>query len=334
MAFRRVVAQRLFGVSRMAVTNCRVSSPCTAAQSKVLNQAGSRIASDPGDYYGFIFRRYIHRHSSSLSPGLRFLPTGEKLVEKVRELDNARSGRIRLDGLRLAKEEEEAAAAAAAEEEGKQVLKDAVKILQLSQLEMVKSSLKKVEKDCVSYPEFVDICAKACASVDDGVRFAKMLDQSGSVIVFGNTVFLKPEKIVKAIQGLIPGAAAPPLLTTGEDSRRKELQKMEEQKAGIDRRARQAVRRELWGGLGFLVVQTVAFMRLTFWELSWDVMEPICFYVTSMYFMAGYAFFLRTSKEPSFEGFFHSRFSAKQRRLMQACNFDAHRYDMLKKMVL
>jgi len=79
------------------------------------------------------------------------------------------------------------------------------------------------------------------------------------------------------------------------------------------------------------VVQTAAFMRLTFWELSWDVMEPICFYVTSFYFMLGYAFFLRTSKEPSFEGFFQSRFSAKQKRLIKACNFDLEKYNELRK---
>ncbi|KAF8409903.1 hypothetical protein HHK36_002422 [Tetracentron sinense] len=60
-------------------------------------------------------------------------------------------------------------------------------------------------------------------------------------------------------------------------------------------------------------------------------MEPICFYVTSVYFMAGYAFFLRTSKDPSFEGFFESRFSAKQRRLMKINNFDMGRFNQLRK---
>lgn len=106
---------------------------------------------------------------------------------------------------------------------------------------------------------------------------------------------------------------------------------MEKQKAAIDQKADALVRRELWCGLGFLVVQTAGFMRLTFWELSWDVMEPICFYVTSMYCMAGYTFFLRTSKEPSFEGFYQSRFDVKQRRLMGVHNFDIARYKELRK---
>lgn len=106
---------------------------------------------------------------------------------------------------------------------------------------------------------------------------------------------------------------------------------MENKKVEIDKKADSLVRRELWLGLAYLVVQTAGFMRLTFWELSWDVMEPICFYVTSIYFMACYAFFLRTSKEPSFEGFFQSRFSSKQKRLMKLRNFDFDRYSELRK---
>lgn len=106
---------------------------------------------------------------------------------------------------------------------------------------------------------------------------------------------------------------------------------MEDQKVEIDTKAEALVRRELWAGLGYMVVQTAAFMRLTFWELSWDVMEPICFYVTSAYFMLGYTFFLRTAKEPSFEGFFQSRFNAKQTRLMKTHDFDVKRYNELRK---
>lgn len=117
------------------------------------------------------------------------------------------------------------------------------------------------------------------------------------------------------------------------DPRLREFEELKSQKAEIDRKAETLVRRELWGGLGYLVVQTIGFMRLTFWELSWDVMEPICFYVTSVYFMAGYAFFLQTSKEPSFEGFYQSRFDSKQKRLMKLQNFDIDRYNELRKII-
>lgn len=75
---------------------------------------------------------------------------------------------------------------------------------------------------------------------------------------------------------------------------------------------------------------SMASMRLTFWELTWDVMEPICFFLTLMYFIARYIFFIRTLKEPSFEGFYQTRFSTKQKRLMKLHNFDIERYNQLK----
>ncbi|KAL6551667.1 hypothetical protein OROGR_007821 [Orobanche gracilis] len=323
MAFKNILPQRLFRLSRFtnaSTTTCRVSSPCAAAQSKTLHHptAPDNLAPDPGD--DGIFRRYIHHQAAATSPELRFLPTGEKLLEKLREMDISRE-RIRIDGLRPPPPSAEESP------EGMITVKDAVKILKLSQLETVKSSLRQIEKDFVSYPEFLEICAKDCSSIDQGLEFSKMLDQSGSVIVLGNIVFLRPEQVVKAIQGLIPM----PTSHSPDDPRLKELQEMEKEKSKIDRKAKLLVQRELWCGLGYLIVQTAAFMRLTFWELSWDVMEPICFYVTSIYFMGGYAFFLRTSKEPSFEGFYQSRFGAKQKRLIKAEKFDVERYNELKK---
>lgn len=111
----------------------------------------------------------------------------------------------------------------------------------------------------------------------------------------------------------------------------RELKEMEVTRSEIEASAEAEVRRELWAGLALLAAQTAGFMRLTFWELSWDVMEPVCFYVTSLYFMLGYAFFLRTSRDPSFEGFFQSRLDAKRRRLIKKRNFDVGRFNELKR---
>lgn len=188
MALKKLLAQRLFGKSRItnaAVTNCRVSSPCTAALSKAMSS--NKLASDPGD--DGIFRRYLHRQSaaaSSASAGLRFLPTGQKLLERIREMDIAR----RLD----------TPSPAPAEEEEKEVttpltVKDAVKILKVSQLEIIKARLREIEKDQISYSELVEICAKECSSDDSAIEFAKMLDQSGSVIVLGKIVYIRPEQV-------------------------------------------------------------------------------------------------------------------------------------------
>ncbi|CAA0832744.1 Calcium uniporter protein 2- mitochondrial [Striga hermonthica] len=334
MAFTRMLAPRLLRTFRSAsasTTNCRVSSPCAAAQSVVLNRptAPSNLSPDPGD--DGVFRRYIHNQSAAAgaaSADPRFLPTGEKLLEKLRGMGIARQ-RIRIDSLMPppAAEVEEVEKEPPLPE-GTITVKDAVKILRVSQLEAVRSRLRRIERDCIPYSEFVEICAVDCSSVEQGIEFAKMLDQSGSVIVLGKIVFLRPEQVVKAIQGLIP---VPTPSRTLDDPSMQELCELEKRKSQIDIKAKLLVQRELWCGLGYLIVQTAALMRLTFWELSWDVMEPICFSLTSFYFMGGYAFFLRTSKEPTFEGFFQSRFGSKQKKLMKAEKFDVERYNELKK---
>lgn len=201
------------------------------------------------------------------------------------------------------------------------------RVLRGSLTELIKGKLMEVGKDWVSYKEFLGIIEENCGQNKDEIfKFAKMMDDCGVVIVLGNSVCLRPMKVAKVIQGLVK----PPMLDP-TDPRRQELDLLENQKVEIDQKAEALVRRELWAGLGFIMAQTAAFMRLTFWELSWDVMEPICFYVTSAYFILGYTFFLRTSKEPSFEGFFQSRFCSKQKRLIKNRDFDIERYNELKK---
>ncbi|CAI0554580.1 unnamed protein product [Linum tenue] len=323
MAFTKTLAERLFKISRIStnqsLTNCRISSSATARSR--IPQSKPKFAPDPGDNAGF--RRLFHRKAAA---GTAERPlakpfqvgAGGNLMEKLRVFDIVRD-RVRLDGL-----VPPPPVVNGSEEE--LTVDDAKKLLRVARLEMVKSKLRDAERNWMPRSEFVRICGEVCSDPDETNRVARALDESGTVIVLGDAVFLKPKQVVKAIGGLIPFPATNP-----NDPRKKELDHLEQQKALIDQKAIARVRRELWGGLGYLVIQTAAFMRLTFWELSWDVMEPICFYVTSVYVMAGYTFFLRTSREPTFEGFFQSRFLAKQRKLMKAQKFDLERYNELRK---
>ncbi|OWM84607.1 calcium uniporter protein 3, mitochondrial-like [Punica granatum] len=316
MALKRTLAQRLFNiskVSRQALTGgCRAAP---AAQSGIVSRSQPAIDDDPGD--NGVFRRYLHKRAVT-TPELRSaVPLGDGLRERIKALDVAR-GRIRLDGLTPPP-------APVGEEPPELTAEDARKLLRVAQLEAVRARLREIREIWITYPEFVRVCGEVCSDPGQGIGLAKLLDESGNVVVFENMVLLRPDMVTKAIAGLIP------LPERGRnDPRRKELKELEKVKSEIEREAESQVRKELWAGLGFLVVQTAAFMRLTFWELTWDVMEPICFYVTSFYFIVGYAFFLKTSREPSFEGFFHSRLLAKQKRLMRAQNFNLKRYEELR----
>ncbi|KAK8587054.1 hypothetical protein V6N13_086061 [Hibiscus sabdariffa] len=320
MALRKTLAEKLCNIWRIsspALTNCRIPSP--AVQNRMAQSPGKATRAMkvdiPGDGKG-MFRRFHHKGAMA-SPAVRKLPMGEDLMERLRD-------GIRLDGLVPVLEATSAMSEAptlclSAEE--------AKKLLKAAQLEVVKSKLRETGKTWISYADFIRICRESCSDEEQGLQYAKMLDESGCAIVLGNIVVLRSEQVAKVLEGLIPLPGS-----MSNDRRRKQLMELEKKKAMIDSEADSMVRRELRLGLAFLVVQTAGFARLTFWELTWDVMEPICFFLSSMYFMAGYAFFLRTSKEPCFEGFYQGRFAAKQKQLFQAYNFDVRRYNELKAM--
>ncbi|KAF5181321.1 Calcium uniporter protein 2 protein [Thalictrum thalictroides] len=300
-----------------------------------LNASGGGSDNDQKSDIGGFFRRFLQKRAivqsattKSSNPSKLF---GDKLMNKLKDMnmneDNLR--RLRLDGLypypptvlELKPPEEEKA-----EMMNNVSIEDAKKLLRVSQVQMLKAKFRQIPQNRISYNEFLEICVENSGSDHQGLTFAKMLDDSGSVIVLGNLVFLRPEQVTKAIEGILPLSIPQP-----NDAKQKELEKMEKEKMEIDKEAEALVRKELWAGLGFMVAQTAGLMRLTFWELSWDVMEPICFYITSIYFMAGYSFFLRTSKDPSFEGIFASRFTAKQKCLMKKKNFDLQKFNELRR---
>jgi hypothetical protein len=277
----------------------------------------SGITSDAGD--SGIRRRFLHKREF-FSPEV--VPRGGNLLEKLRELSFP-NNRIRLDEMLPPPTPEKTSP----DLFPAVTVADVKKLMRAAEMEMVKSRLREIGKNWVPYSEFVRVCGENSSDPEQGNRVANMLDEAGNVIVLGKFVCLKPEELTSAVSGLIPTHES-----TLDAATRQEFEQLEIIKSDIDKRADDMVRRELWAGLGLIMAQTVGFFRLTFWELSWDVMEPICFYVTSTYFMAGYAFFLRTSKEPSFEGFYKSRFEAKQRRLIKMLDFDIDRFTKLHKM--
>ncbi|XP_015069463.1 calcium uniporter protein 1, mitochondrial-like [Solanum pennellii] len=314
MAFKKTLPQRIFSAykfSAPSLTTCRIaSSTLVEVKSTIYDKI---TTSDPR-------RRFLHQSLASSSEIQRSLiPAGEKLRKKLHEMDVITRDRTRLiNGTVLlppwAPPRPES-------------VEDARKILRLSRLETLKSRIRKIKKSSILFAEFIEICKETCNLDDDqGIEFAKRLDDSGDVIVLGNIVFLRPNQVIQAMQELMPMHQL-----NHEKERMKELEEMEVVKTSIDNKAESLVRKEMWFGLGCFIVQTTAFMRFTFWDLTWDVMEPICFYVTSAYFMATYFFFLKTSKEPSFQGFFQARFSTKQKRLMKLHNFNLQRYNELRR---
>nr|XP_043618433.1 calcium uniporter protein 4, mitochondrial-like [Erigeron canadensis] len=325
MALRRTITKRLLIKDQTQTPSPMGAERTPSAKSYFHHEqkTSPTAGGDPGLFRRFLQRRKINQSSTTIMSvsGLFSFPVGEKLREKMKISNGGGDNhqRLRFDGLKSPTPADHHVTNCVGIS-----VNDARKILRFSQLQKVRDAVKKISANSITYSEYVTLCIGACCNHDQGVEFSKMLDEAGDVIVIGSIVFLRPDQLAKSMEKLISQSIAIP-----NDPRKQQLEELEKQKAFIDQKSLSQVRSELYCGLGFLIVQTLGFMRLTFWELSWDVMEPICFFVTSFHFALAYMFFIKTSKEPTFEGYFQRRFKTKQRKLMEVSRFDLQRYNEL-----
>ncbi|GMI83121.1 hypothetical protein like AT2G23790 [Hibiscus trionum] len=320
MALRKTLVKR--PLSCCVISSCLVARENSSVSRPYTILRREYVATPDSGERGFLGRFFHRRAFGQLSP--RFpeifsVPVGQKLREKLRGI-NVTGDRLRLDGLAPPKDTVDGDLSTKISGE------DARKLLRVFQMAKLKSKFREMEKSWISYHAFSQVCHEECGNEAQASELAKMLDQSGNVIVLGNVVFLRPEQVIKSVENILSESIVLP-----NDPRRKEVEDLEKQKSEIDKKAESLVRGELYCGLGLVVVQTLGFMRLTFWELNWDVMEPICFFVTSLHFALAYAFFLRTSTEPTFHGYFQQRFKAKQKKLMRIHCFDIQKYNKLRR---
>lgn len=67
-----------------------------------------------------------------------------------------------------------------------------------------------------------------------------------------------------------------------------------QQKAELSAQADRKTNIMTWVGLGLMSVQFGILARLTWWEYSWDIMEPVTYFVTYGTAMAMYAYYCIT----------------------------------------
>ncbi|KAI5057488.1 hypothetical protein GOP47_0027503 [Adiantum capillus-veneris] len=207
---------------------------------------------------------------------------------------------------------------------------EARKLLKLMKVEDFKKHMHSTGKHCMPLEEVVDLCKQTGTANNDAEAgdVLKSLDEAGAILIFRRKVFLEPEKVAEALSRAMP-------LPLGQenDPRNQELARLQKEKEEIDTIAHKQVRNMLWGAFGVLSAQSAIFFRLTFWELSWDVMEPITFFVTSSSLLAGFFFFVITKRDPSYHDFMDTLFSSKQRKLMKKRNFDVERFKELQVLI-
>lgn len=205
---------------------------------------------------------------------------------------------------------------------------EARRLMRLVNVKALKEKLGMEEKEMISYNELLTACETmgVAKSPEEAAAFARVLDDAGVVLLFRDKVYLHPDKVVDLVRKAVPIALLPE-----DDPCKDELKQLQEKKEEIDMLAHKQVRRILWAGLGLAVVQVGLFFRLTFWEFSWDVMEPIAFFTTTTGIVIGYAYFMITSRDPTYQDLLKRLFLSRQRKLIKRYNFDIQRFIELQK---
>ncbi|KAH9618167.1 hypothetical protein KSS87_000264, partial [Heliosperma pusillum] len=175
-------------------------------------------------------------------------------------------------------------------------LEEVKKLMRLVDVEALKRKLAGEGKEVIGYGELLKACegVGVARSVDEAAKLAKVLDEAGVVMLFRDKVYLHPHKLSVHANATVTAKSYP---NASRDPTNR--------KVGL-------------------------FFRLTFWEFSWDVMEPIAFFTTASGLVIGYAYFMFTSKDPSYQDLMKTIFLSRQRKLFKKYSFDISRFKELR----
>uniref|UniRef100_A0A0K8VE55 Calcium uniporter protein, mitochondrial n=2 Tax=Bactrocera latifrons TaxID=174628 RepID=A0A0K8VE55_BACLA len=86
-----------------------------------------------------------------------------------------------------------------------------------------------------------------------------------------------------------------------------------------------------WVGLSLMAVQFGVLARLTWWEYSWDIMEPVTYFVTYGTTMALYAYYCLTKSEYTYETVRNRLFLITMHKKAKRKSFDIEKYNQLRR---
>ncbi|EPY29878.1 hypothetical protein AGDE_09732 [Angomonas deanei] len=184
----------------------------------------------------------------------------------------------------------------------------------------------------ISRETFDQLC-KQC-QVDDSAAALTALEEAAAVVSLhdGKLVHLRPVLYVNTLAAMEAGgqaAAGNFLLEKVEQNiqalEAEELRMRKSLEPAIAKAARW--RRTLWGGSLLLAgCQLAIISRLTYFDLDWDIMEPVSYIVGIGTALAFYVYFLRYDVEHTYENF-DQRYLVKKVRQYAPKDFDWNQYE-------
>mmetsp|Transcript_9907 Transcript_9907/g.29757 ORF Transcript_9907/g.29757 Transcript_9907/m.29757 type:complete len:428 (+) Transcript_9907:110-1393(+) len=181
----------------------------------------------------------------------------------------------------------------------------------------------------IPYEHLLDLCQKlgAAGTRAEAQAVAQALCTAGTVLRFRTQVYLRPDEVAHGVLSALPDTLED--LQAREAELEAELEPLRQHKVAVDRAAHRRSKAVMWGGFALLVGQFSLFYWLTWYELSWDVMEPVAYFVSLGTAIAFYLFFLMTNEPFDYRPFQQKLFSRWQRSRLNETHFDQQTYDRL-----
>lgn len=228
-------------------------------------------------------------------------------------------------------------------------IEDAQSIVEREHFGKVRSRLESDPRKKISYHEYEKICTEQGLTKGQAKQLAQSLSDSGIILYFGSSsnavlrdfVYLKPVEFNKTVSRILAQLSDDTYLKDQLAIKqaelaqlKKEIQPLEEQRKQLERSAHRTATTYIWLGFGYCVAQAAIVARLTWWELSWDVMEPVTYMLTFATVLIGYSYFVLTGSEYTFEGLRRTIEKRKLVKLIRRRGFDEATYEKLKKAIL
>lgn len=149
----------------------------------------------------------------------------------------------------------------------------------------------------MDYNELHQLCLEsgAASTPEAATEVCDALDKAGVVLRIKNLVYLRPLEVAEVLYQALPDTEKE--INARLAHLRTEVAPLLLQKQKIDSHAHRVSKAVLWTGLVLFTVQVVLYFRLTFWELSWDVMEPVAYFSSAAFGVAAYAYCLINNEE-------------------------------------
>ncbi|KAM7355828.1 mitochondrial calcium uniporter isoform 2-T4 [Cochliomyia hominivorax] len=122
-------------------------------------------------------------------------------------------------------------------------------------------------------------------------------------------------------------------LTTKLEDLKYKIAPLEREKSELSAQAERKTNIMTWVGLGLMSVQFGILARLTWWEYSWDIMEPVTYFVTYGTAMAMYAYYCITKTEYNMPEVKDRQYLITLYKRAKKKNFDVESYNQLKRQI-